>query len=40
MKVHSDKKTMSRLKTAEKELKTRHYKMASSRDDIDRILSS
>ncbi len=40
LEVQLDKKTVKRLKTGDKELKKRHYKTASSREDIDRILSS
>jgi hypothetical protein len=35
-----EKKTLKRLKTGDRELKKRRYKVASSRKDIDRILSS
>ncbi len=40
LEVQLDKKTVKRLKTGNKELKKRQYKVASSREDIDRILSS
>ncbi len=40
LEVQLDKKTVKRLKTGDKELKKRQYKVASSREDIDRILSS
>lgn len=40
LEVQLDKKTVKRLKTGEKELKTGRYKVGSSREDIDRILSS
>jgi hypothetical protein len=35
-----EKKTFKRLKTGDRELKQRRYKVASSREGIDRILSS
>lgn len=35
-----EKKTLKRLKTGDRELKKRQYKVASSREAIDRILSS
>src|SRR6059058_746929 len=38
--VQLDKKTVKRLKTGCKEFKKRQYKTASSREDIDRILSN
>lgn len=38
--VHLDKKSIKRLKTGDRELKKREYKVASSREDIDRVLSS
>ncbi len=40
LEVQLDKKTVRRLKTGDKELKKRKYKVASSREDINRILSS
>jgi hypothetical protein len=40
LKVELDKKTLRRLKTGDKEFKKRQYNVASSREDIDRILSS
>jgi len=40
LEVQLDKKTVKRLKTGHRELKKRQYKVASSREDIDRILSS
>ncbi len=40
LEVQLDKKTMKRLKTGEKELKTGRYKVAASREGIHRILSS
>ena len=40
LEVQLDKKTVKRLKTGDRELKQRRYKVASSREDIDRILSS
>ena len=40
MEVRLDKKTVKRLKIGNKELKKRQYKVASSREDIDRILFS
>ena len=39
LEVQLDKKTVKRLKTGENELKRGQYKVASSREDIDRILS-
>ncbi len=36
--VKPDKKTVKRLKTGDKELKTHGYKVASSWKDVDRIL--
>ena len=40
LEVQLDKKTVKRLKTGDRELKTGRYKVASGREDIDRILSS
>jgi len=40
LEVQLDKKTVKRLRIGERELKKRQYKVASSREDIDRILSS
>ncbi len=40
LEVQLDKKTLKRLKTGDRELKKRQYKAASSRQGIDRILSS
>ena len=40
LEVQLDKKTIKRLKTGDRELKKRRYKVASSREGIDRILSS
>jgi len=40
LEVQLDKKTLKRLKTGDRELKKRQYKVASSREGIDRILSS
>ena len=40
LEVQLDKKTVKRLKIGDRELKKRQYKVASSREDIDRILSS
>ena len=40
MKVQLEKKTVKRLKTGDRDLKKRQYKVASSREDIGRILSS
>jgi len=40
LEIQLDKKTIKRLKTGDKELKKRQYKVASSREDINRILSS
>ena len=40
LEVQLDKKTIKRLKTGDRELKKRQYKVASSREDIDRVLSS
>ena len=39
LEVQLDKKTVKRLKIGGKELKKRQYKVASSREDINRILS-
>jgi len=38
LEVQLDKKTVKRLKIGDRELKKRQYKVASSREDADRIL--
>ena len=40
LEVQLDKKTVKRLKTGDRELERGQYKVATSREDIDRILSS
>ncbi len=40
LEVQLDKNAVRRLRTGDRELKKRQYKVASSRGDIDRILSS
>jgi hypothetical protein len=40
LEVQLDKKTVKRLRIGDMELEKRQYKVASSREDIDRILSS